>query len=188
MDDAKGIVELLCRRLGLPQPTYAADTRGYPFHPGRALVARAASAEETLVGRVAELHPDVLEQRDLRAQRVIVAEIALRGLDAGTLPRIKVEPIARFPEVNRDLAVVVGESVSAARVGDTIRGHAGGLLRHLEVFDLYRGAPLAATEKSLAFRLVFGAKDRTLTEAEVDEAVSKIQAGLSADLGAHLRA
>ena len=76
----------------------------------------------------------------------------------------------------------------AAQVGETIRGHAGELLRRLEVFDLYRGAPLAASEKSLAFRLVFGSRDRTLTEAEVDDAVSKVQQGLAADLGAHLRA
>jgi phenylalanyl-tRNA synthetase beta chain len=188
IDDAKGLVELLARRLGLSTPTYAADTRGFPLHPGRALVATADGGEETLAARIGELHPDVLEQRDLRAQRVVVAEIAILGLDAGRLPRVKVEPIGRFPEVERDLAVIVGESVAAAQVAATIQRHARELLRGLRVFDLYRGAPLAADEKSLAYRLVFGAKDRTLTEAEVDEAVARVQAGLKEDLEARLRA
>ena len=187
VDDAKGIVELLCRRLGLPKPTYAPDRRGFPLHPGRALTVSSVSEGESLAGRVAELHPDVIEQRDLRSPRVIVAELAVRGLDAGRLPRMKVEPIGRFPEVERDLAVIVPESMTAAEVSETIARHASELLRRLDVFDLYRGAPLAATEKSLAFRLVFGARDRTLMEAEVDAAIDRVQSGLEADLGAHLR-
>ncbi len=187
LDDAKGIVELLAKRLGLPAPVYRADDRGFPFHPGRALVATSIADHEAVVGRVAELHPDVLEQRDLRSQRVIVAELAIRGLDAGVPARVHVEPIPRFPEVERDLAVVVGEAVDAATVSATISRNAGELLRGLRLFDLYRGAPLAASEKSLAYRLVFGARARTLTEAEVDEAVARVQAGLKSELGANLR-
>ena len=60
-------------------------------------------------------------------------------------------------------------------------------MRGLRLFDLYRGAPLAATEKSLAYRLVLGAPDRTLTEAEVDAAVASVRSGLESDIGAHLR-
>lgn len=194
LDDAKGLIELLARRLGLPVPAYAADTRGYPLHPGRALVATSSSSEtepestEALTARVAELHPDVLTQRDLRSSRVVVAEVAIRGLDSGRLARVKVEPIARFPEVGRDLAVIVNEATPAVDVAATIRRHAGELLRSLSLFDLYRGAPLAETEKSLAYRLVFGARDRTLTEQEVDEAVTRVESGLKADLEARLRA
>jgi phenylalanyl-tRNA synthetase beta chain len=66
-------------------------------------------------------------------------------------------------------------------------GHAGELLREGRLFDLYRGAPLAATEKSLAYRLVFGANDRTLTEDEVDAAVVAVRTGLESDIGAHIR-
>jgi phenylalanyl-tRNA synthetase beta chain len=187
LDDAKGLIELVARRLGLPAPAYAPDTRGYPLHPGRALVTTASNENETLAGRVAELHPDVLEQRDFRALRVIVAELAIGGLEAGSLARIHVEPIGRFPEVERDLAVIVGDAVPSSAVAATIASHAGELLRSLRLFDLYRGSPLAASEKSLAYRLVFGARDRTLTEAEVDEAVTRVEAGLKSALGAHLR-
>jgi phenylalanyl-tRNA synthetase beta chain len=133
------------------------------------------------------LHPDVLEKWELRSERVIVAELAVLDLVTGRLPRIAVEPIPRYPEVDRDLAIVVAADRPAADVDATIKKHAGELLRRLRLFDLYRGAPLAASEKSLAYRLVFGAPDRTLTEAEVDEAVARIQRGLDSDLGAHLR-
>jgi phenylalanyl-tRNA synthetase, beta subunit, non-spirochete bacterial len=187
LDDARGVVELLCQRLGLPTPSYVPDARGFPFHPGRALVARTEGGAEALSGRIAEMHPDVLARWDLRAQRVIVAELASRALDSAVPARIHVEPIPRFPEVERDLAIIVAESHTAAEVEATIRRHGGALLRGLRLFDLYRGAPLDATEKSLAYRLVLGARDRTLTEAEVDEAVAGVRSGLESEIGAHLR-
>ena len=122
-----------------------------------------------------------------RFLRVIVAELAIRGLADGLLPRVYVEPIPRFPEVERDLAVIVDDSRTAAEVQATIARHGGELLRGVRLFDLYRGAPLAATEKSLAYRLVFGTNDRTLTEGEVDEAMAAVRDGLAADLAAHIR-
>jgi phenylalanyl-tRNA synthetase beta chain len=188
LDDAKGLVELLASRLGLPVPIYAADTRGFPLHPGRALVATASAVSESLVGRVGEVHPDALERRDLRSPRVLVAELAIRGLDGGRLARVTVEPIPRFPEIDRDLAVIVAEKTASVAVAEVIERHAGALLRRVALFDLYRGTPLADDEKSLAYRLVFGADDRTLTEAEIDESVACVQAGLASDLGARLRA
>ena len=187
LDDAKGILEMICRRLHLPAPSYVPDNRGFPFHPGRALAAEAGSDGESITGRVAELHPDALEMWELRAQRVIVAELAIRGLDGATVRRIRVEPIARFPVVERDLAVIVNEGRTAAEVEATIVRHGGGLLRGQRLFDLYRGLPLVAEEKSLAYRLVFGADDRTLTEAEIDAAVAAVRSGLEIDLGAHIR-
>ena len=187
LDDAKGIVELLSTRLGVELPGYGQDGRGYPFHPGRALSFVTRSGNTTIGGRVAELHPDVLEKWELRSQRVIAAELAISALEGGQPRRIHVEPIPRFPEVERDLAVIVAEELTAEQVERTIRDHAGLLLRGLRLFDVYRGAPLAATEKSMAYRLLFGL-DRTLNEAEVDEAVAGVRAGLERALGAHLRA
>jgi phenylalanyl-tRNA synthetase beta chain len=187
LDDAKGLVELLCRRLGLAGMAYASDRRGAPFHPGRALLVLAEGSSGGIAGRIAEVHPDVLGRWDLRTERVILAEIAIGGLESGAPTRPHVEPIPRFPEVERDVAVVVGEAHSAADVEATIRRHGGELLRGLRLFDLYRGVPLSSDEKSLAYRLVLGAADRTLTEAEVDAAMTGVRAGLEADLGAHLR-
>jgi phenylalanyl-tRNA synthetase beta chain len=185
IDDAKGLVELIAGRLDIEKPEYVPDRRGYPMHPGRALVASVAEGR-ALRGIVAELHPDVLAMWDLRSERVLVAELFIRDLLGGNLPRVTVAPIPRYPEVHRDLAIIVAADRPAAEVEATVRRYAGQLLRGIRLFDVYRGAPLALREKSLAYRLAFGA-DRTLTEAEVDGAVAAVQAGLSADLGAHIR-
>ncbi len=186
LDDAKGILELLCQHLKLPNPIYEPDTRGYPTHPGRALTV-ASGSEGALRGRVAELHPDVLAKWDIRTERVLVAELTVRDLTSGNDSPVRVEPIGRFPEVERDLAIIVAEERPAGRVEATIRHAAGDLLRSVALFDVYRGAPLAATEKSLAYRIVFGARERTLTEAEVDTAMAAIRAGVESELGAHIR-
>ena len=97
------------------------------------------------------------------------------------------EPIGKFPAMGRDLAVIVTEDKVAAVVESVIRHYAGELLRAARLFDVYRGVPLAADEKSLAYRLVFGTNERTLTEAEVDAAMAAVRSGLETDLGARIR-
>jgi phenylalanyl-tRNA synthetase beta chain len=194
LDDLKGVVELLCRRLGFETPRYVPDGRGYPFHPGRTAIVEAHAPEGdpdggsvVLRGRAAELHPELVEALDLRAGRILVAELAIRGLGGGVLTSVRASTVARFPAVERDIAVVVAERRPAAEVSDVIGRHVGTLLQAHRLFDIYRGAPLGGDEKSLGFRLVFQAADRTLTEAELDEAVGTITAALVRELGARLR-
>ena len=97
-------------------------------------------------------------------------------------PKPAPAPGGDAPEPTDPAVEAAAETVEAV-----IRRHAGELLMQERLFDLYRGAPLAADEKSLAYRLVFGTKDRTLTEAEVDAAMAAVREGLAADLGAHIR-
>jgi len=182
LDDAKGLIELVAEGLGLPNVSYTAATDGFPFHPGRTAIVDAGSA---LVGRVGETHPALLADLDIRAERIVVAELAISGLTNGAVQPIRVQAITRHPATDRDIAVVVPEGRRIAELEATIRGSAGPLLVAARLFDIYRGAPLAAGQKSVAFRLTFQG-ERTLTEAEVDEAFSAIAGGL-AKAGAHLR-
>ncbi len=185
LDDAKGILELLARRLGFARPVYTPEQVEPVFHPGR--TARALSPDR-LAAIVGEVHPDIVEAWELRtAQRVVVAEVALDGLAAGRLAPERAASAGRFPEVDRDLAIVVPEAAPAASVEALVTARAGALLRDVRLFDIYRGTPLAGHEKSLAYRLRFGAPDRTLTESEVDAAVAAVVAGI-AELGGRLRA
>ncbi len=78
---------------------------------------------------------------------------------------------SRFPVVVRDLALIVPDSVPAENVERSIRSGAGELLEDVTLFDLYRGKPLGEGERSLAYRLVFRAPDRTLRDDEVDPRV-----------------
>ena len=89
--------------------------------------------------------------------------------------------------MERDLAVVVGSDIAAATAEAAIGRHGGPLLARTTLFDIYRGRPLGDDQKSLAFRLVFQAPDRTLTEEEIERAVSSIAAGLAADVSGHIR-
>jgi phenylalanyl-tRNA synthetase beta chain len=184
LDDGKGLVELLCHRLGLPAPVYEPLRDDPIFHPGRS---SRVTAGDGVSGRLGELHPRIAAALDVRADRLVLAELAVAGLAAGRLTDARGATPSRFPAVQRDLAVVVDEARPATTVAAAVRRHAGSLLLSLELFDIYRGRPLADGEKSLAWRLVFGSGERTLTETEVDDAMAAVAAGLSTDVGGRLR-
>jgi phenylalanyl-tRNA synthetase beta chain len=129
----------------------------------------------------------VVEDLDLRAGRIIVAELAVAGLSGGQPSTPRVASPSRHPLVERDLAVIVGVPTHAADVEASVRRHGGPLLRTVTLFDIYQGRPLADDEKSLAYRLAFGADDRTLVESEVDDAIGAITVGLRGDVGGRLR-
>ncbi|MCJ7710158.1 MAG: phenylalanine--tRNA ligase subunit beta [Chloroflexi bacterium] len=185
LDDAKGVVELLASRLGFGRPTYAAETGEAMFHPGRTARADIGDSLHAILG---EVHPNLVEAWELRTtSRVLVAEMAIEGLDAGRLAPERAPAVGRFPEVDRDLAIVLPVATPAADVEALVLSHAGELLRDVRLFDIYRGAPLTAEEKSLAFRLRFGADGRTLTEPEVEAAVAAVIGALPG-IGGRLRA
>ena len=182
--DAKGVIEAICDRLGFPTPTYAPIADDPNLHPGRAARVQAGGS---LVGRVGELHPAAAAALDLRADRILVAELAIAGLAGGQPSVPRVDAPSRHQSVERDLAVIVAHDRPAADVEAAIRRHGGPLLRAVTLFDIYRGKPLAETEKSLAYRLVLRDDARTLTEDELDGAVIGVVDGLKGDLGARLR-
>jgi len=116
-----------------------------------------------------------------------LAELNLDVLRGARSPDPVYQPLPRFPAVTRDLALVVGEAVSAAVLTDTIRRAAGPLLAGLDVFDVYRGKPLAAGTKSVAFNLVFQSEARSLETAEVDAAFAGVVNAVQSQHGATLR-
>jgi phenylalanyl-tRNA synthetase beta chain len=189
LDDAKGVVELIAGVAGLPGPSWTGWADGAPLHPGRTARARSHGPEGSLglAGLVGELHPDILVAWDLRAERVLVAELAVAGLEEGAAPVVRIAGLGRFPAVERDIALVVPETAEAATVAAVIREAGGPSLRDIRLFDVYRGTPLAGTEKSLAWRLAFRADDRMLTEDEVEAALAAVAGVADHRLGARVR-
>ncbi len=185
IDDAKGLIELLCRRLGAPTPAYVPLADDPNLHPGRAAHVVAGGA---LVGRLGEAHPLLIDALDLRAERVVVGEFAIAGLAGGQPARYRVAAPSRHPTVERDLAIIVPAERAAADVEAAIRRHAGPLLRGVTLFDIYRGRPLDEGDKSLAYRLLLRDDERTLTDAELDAVVAAVMAGVTTDVGARFRA
>ncbi len=92
-----------------------------------------------------------------------------------------------LPAATRDLAVVIPWSVSAAAALEVMRRVAGTLLESVGVIDEYRGEGLPADTRSVAFRLVFRGRDRTLKDSEVDHVIGRVQNALEKQLGATLR-
>jgi phenylalanyl-tRNA synthetase beta chain len=184
LDDAKGIIELIADRLRLGRPSWTALTDSAVFHPGRSAT---GAIDGELAGRVGELHPALAAAVDVRSDRIVIAEVAIRGLAGGSRLAVRVAPIARYPAVERDLSVVVGEDRPAGEVERSLRSAGGELLRAVRLFDIYRGTPLVGGERSLAYRLTFQADDRTLTEGEIDLALGAITAALARAVGGRIR-
>lgn len=185
--DLKGIVETLLARLHVPGVVYepAAPEAVPTYQPGRTARLLIAGVE---VGFLGELHPSVREAYDLPVRRVAAAELDLETLLAQVPPTWFVVPISPYPAVLQDLAVVVDESVSAAAVQAFVAEAGGPLLQRIQLFDVYRGAPVPDGKKSLAYALTFQAPDKTLSDALVAKQVERIVQRLRRELGAELRA
>ena len=98
------------------------------------------------------------------------------------------EDLTSFPEVREDLAVVVPDQITAAEVLDVVRRGGAPLLAEVEVFDVYRDPDRLGTGNySLALRLAYRARDRTLTDQEVAERRERIVAALADELGGWVR-
>jgi phenylalanyl-tRNA synthetase beta chain len=182
------VVALLADRIGAEPPTFRPLATEPILHPGRSATveARFGDGEPAITGIVGELHPRLADAWDLRG-RVVVAELSITGLGGGSLPVVMVEPLPRVQPIERDLTVDVPDRVPAADVVERIREEGGPLLQDAALTGTYRGKPLRDDERSLTYRLQFGAPDRALQEQEVDAAISTITASLEHHLGARIR-
>ena len=157
------------------------------MHPGRCACVRLG---ERIIGHVGELHPRWRQAWDL-PQAPVMFELELDAVLQRTVPSF--QNVSRFQAVERDIAVIVNESVTHAALMQAI--HAAptqGLLRDALLFDVYRpkqaAAGLSDGEKSLAVRLTLNSDEATLTDAQIDAAMQAVLAQLARDVGARLRA
>ena len=98
----------------------------------------------------------------------------------------KYQGIARFPAVNRDISMVVPKEIMVGEIEKVIEKRGGSYLESYELFDLYEGAQIKPGFKSVAYSIVFRAKDRTLADADVTKAMEKILKNLE-EMGIELR-
>ena len=139
-----------------------------------------------MIGYGGEIHPEVLADLDLEGP-VLVFELDLGRLAA--LPeRARYRPIPRFPASSRDVSLLVGDDQTAGRVLEEMTSAKEPLLESAAVFDEYRGPGLPEGRRALAFRLVYRAEDRTLTDDEVSEAHRRVLDRVVTALGVEPRA
>jgi phenylalanyl-tRNA synthetase beta chain len=144
------------------------------------------SIGDKLLGTFGPLHPDIVQAYDLDPNTMIVE------LDAAHLAELGVQrpafrEIPRFPPSRRDLALVVSDDIAAGAVLEAIRGAAGPLAEQVELFDRFVGGSVPKDHSSLAFRVVYRAEDRTLTDVEVDERHNLVVAEMQRRFAATLR-
>jgi phenylalanyl-tRNA synthetase beta chain len=178
---AKGVLQGLLEAL---RASWRVERAAEPFlHPGRA--ARILVEGED-AGWLGEIHPLVASQWGLEGT------MAAFELDLDALPEPPIAPyedVTSYPEVREDLAVVMPDDVSAARVIEVVRSSGAPLLRTAEVFDVYRDPErLGEGNVSLALRLIYRAPDRTLTDEEVARKREQITGALAQELGGRVRA
>ncbi|HUS13770.1 MAG TPA: phenylalanine--tRNA ligase subunit beta [Chloroflexia bacterium] len=181
--DGKGAVETLLAHLGVGRAQYEPVLAPW-YHPGRVA---GVILGDRLLGVVGELHPRVAAAWELEGRRIIAFDLDLDMLLATVAERARYQPISRYPAVTQDLALVVPDTVPAARVEALLRETGGKLLADLTLFDVYTGTPVPSGHRSLAYAVTFQALDRTLSEEEVTKLRGKLVGRLQRELGAQLR-
>jgi len=177
--DVKGELESLFRMLGIEVDFISSQHPA--LHPGQ--TAELVRDGEH-IGWLGTLHPQVQKNLELNGT-ILLFELFLNSIVAGYVPNFK--DISKFPEVRRDLAIVVGSEVAFARVEHIARREAGEHLTALRVFDVYEGEALGAGNRSLALSLFWQHPERTLNEDEVHSLFDGVVGALSEELGATLR-
>lgn len=178
--DATGLATALVERLCGRRPDVAREAAPH-LHPRGAAVIRVDGA---VVGRLGPLHPDVLDAFEI-GEHAVAVELDLGALGEPRTPAFRALP--RFPSSVRDVALVVHDDVASGDVLGAIREAAGALAEDVSLFDRFVGGSVPADHASLAFRVVYRAPDRTLTDAEVDAAHGKVVAAAQARFAATLR-
>ncbi len=178
----KGRIELLLAgSVTRTFPTLPTDSVTY-LHPGKAAEVK---VNGQVVGVFGELHPLVKEKYEFGDAPVLVAEFDLENLRAAS-PAYGIVPVSEFPPVYEDIAVIVDESVAAARVEALIRQTGGKTVTDVRLFDVYRDEKIGAGKKSLAYSLTYQS-EKTMTDAEAAAIRNKIVKRLEEEVGAKLR-
>ena len=180
--DVKGEVEALLA----PLKAEFTPASHPAMHPGRCA---SVTVQGRAIGFVGELHPQWRQAYELTLAPVLF-ELELDAVLQRQVPGF--EPVSKFQPVERDIAVIVSESVTHAALMTAIHGAGiGTLLRSAVLFDIYRpqlaNASMQLGEKSLAVRLLLSSDDATLTEDQIDAAVQAVIEKLQAAVGARLR-
>lgn len=181
--DMKGLIETVLERLCLKGNVSYEPKAGKRFlHPGRQAN---VVYEGKVIAYLGEVHPQVLKNFAI-GQRAYVAVVDLAELIAMDKEDAKYVGVPKFPAMIRDISLTMKKDILAGQVEEIIRKKGGALLEQYQLFDIYEGEQIEEGHKSLAYKIIFRGKDRTLTDEEVSKAMDKIVGALE-ELGAHLR-
>jgi len=178
--DVKGDVETLLARTGKDNYRFVQDALP-ALHPGQS--ARIEKNGQAM-GWIGALHPSIQKTLGLK-QSVYLVQFDLDVLRQTAVPAFG--ELSKFPEMRRDLALVVDQEVAVDTVLEQIRSAAGERLTKVNLFDVYVGKGIDINRKSLALGLTWQHPSRTLTDQEVNDSVDAVLSHLADTTGATLR-
>ena len=181
----KGVVETVAEQFGIEGTAqqFIAEKNLPYFHPGRC---GNLFVNDSLIATFGQVHPAVAGAYEIDRETYLAYFYVDALFAQANLAKAYVL-LARFPEISRDIAVVVEDRMINSDIMNVIRKSGGKHLRNLQLFDVYTGENVAADTKSMAYSLVFRADDRTLTDEEIAKTMSKILEALQDSFGAQLR-
>lgn len=179
--DLKGDVENLLAMSHLHGRVRFEPFQSPEFHPGQCA---AILLEGQHIGVMGQLHPQWQKPFEVNSA-VFMFQIFMDSLLSMQVP--SVTGISKFPEVQRDLALLVERSVSVQALVDAIKQVDSPILQAVQVFDIYQGQGVAETHKSVALSLKIQHQDRTLKDEEVDQLIEQVIAQTQSRVGAQLR-
>ena len=169
--DVKGLLEEIFESLGIKtKRTYKNEGKHNFLHPGRQADVYIKDKNVAFLG---ELHPVVAKNYAIGA-KALIAQVDVKALyELANFSR-KFKEVPKYPAVQRDLSMVVNKDTLAGDIELIIEKNGGNLLEEVDLFDVYEGDQIEKGYKSLAFTVVFRAKDKTLEEAEINSYMNKI--------------
>jgi phenylalanyl-tRNA synthetase beta chain len=180
--DVKGNVESLLDLGEITRHHRYVPAQTSCFHPGQC--ARIESGTGHTIGHVGALHPAISGEMDLSG-KIFLFELVLEQVQKAELP--KAGRLSRYPEVSRDLAIVIEESVPADAILALVRDQAGEFLTNLRIFDVYQGDAVSKSKKSIALGLTWQHPSRTLSDEEINTIISCCVNALQEQFNANLR-
>jgi phenylalanyl-tRNA synthetase beta chain len=180
--DLKGILEDLFEALGIKEIKFIDCKDSYLQKGERAKV----NFNSKTIAKFGKLAEEVKSIYDVD-KSIYVAEVYLEDILENICLERKFEPIAKYPAVIRDLAVIVKSDLSTEEIINEIKKTGKDLIKEVVLFDVYEGKQIPSGYLSLAFSITYQAEDRTLVDKEVDEIQTQIQKILVENLKAQIR-
>ena len=181
--DLKGVIENLFVSLHLLDVEWKKSWQ-LPYHPGRCSEIFSNGLQ---IGIMGELHPDVRRLFELHDRPVVCAELQLRELMNAVSSHYLMEEISSYAPIYEDLAFVVDGSIEVETLVPFILKNGQPLLKNVQLFDVYQGEGLGDGKKSLGFSMTYQAKDRTLSDKEVEKIRNRIIKKVNQNFQATLR-
>ncbi len=180
--DLKGVIESFLDSLGISG--YMIERKESAVFEDR-LSSQIRLGKE-IVGTIGEVRTAVAKRFDIK-QKVYLAEISFEALLKYANPSKRFKPLPRYPSLKRDISIVVDDTVNASEIDSVIREGGEGLIKSIDVFDLYRGQQIEEGKKGVAYSIEYRSEEKTLKDDDINGIHKDIQERLVKKLGAQIR-